>query len=712
MQSFIPKFIILCIGILPLISPTLLSINFLSASPESLKTAWAVFFISFSMILWVVDQARKKQLTFISDRIYYPIFGFLIWCYLSLLWSQDLYMAILLLAQFTSYALIFLLIINAFKERKFVDSLLKSIILSMMLVSIIGLLQYYFPEIEAIQNFFMQTAVPGATFANKNMASHFIVMTLPLSLVYFLNSKNKTSVLIYSLPLIIGSWFLIYTSARQAYVAILVELTVLGIFFLLDFYKHQEKSLLSKLNEKIFKKILLFFILVFLFLASNLSSNGLNFNKGNKLNQVQSINIQGGNARIPAWVNSIEIIKDNFLTGVGVGQWEFIYPKYYDNKMKDVIFNEKVKLQRLHNDYLEMFANVGLIGYLFLIWLLFLTAKMVFRILSNQGNEYRYQVLGLGLGLLGFSIVALFSFPIRVYLPAFLAMSYIAIIVLLYRHEAHDLTIRLNGRILKRFIYSLVVIFGLAFSFYSYKWVMSEHYKGLALMFSNSPNELLEVDQKQILTISHALKSIKSNKLQEDSYVIVGEALFDAGKERESELYFKKIIDLSPYNTAALLKLAEIYGNQNNPKALNKQLKVLEFILSFDSRNVTALSYLTKNLLISGRRKDAATTYSRLKGSFEYFKNRSNFGPYHGNVGYIASSVGDYNYAKYIYQDAIKKFPTAENYSNLAVIEYEFLKNIDKGIKYAKIALELDPNISNSIKIKALIQEYESITKH
>jgi tetratricopeptide (TPR) repeat protein len=122
------------------------------------------------------------------------------------------------------------------------------------------------------------------------------------------------------------------------------------------------------------------------------------------------------------------------------------------------------------------------------------------------------------------------------------------------------------------------------------------------------------------------------------------------------------------------------------------------------------LSYLTKLLSTSGRSKDATVTYSRLKESFEYFKDRSNFGPYHGNVGYIATSLGDYNYAKYIYQDAIKRLPTAENYTNLAIIEYDFLKNFDKGAEYAKLALELEPNMPNSSKIRSLIQSVESAT--
>ena len=139
--------------------------------------------------------------------------------------------------------------------------------------------------------------------------------------------------------------------------------------------------------------------------------------------------------------------------------------------------------------------------------------------------------------------------------------------------------------------------------------------------------------------------------------------------------------------------------------------KVLEFILDFDPKNVNALSFLAKNLAVNGRGEDAAIVYTRLKKSFEYFKDRSNFGPYHHNVGFIAISVGDYKYAEYIYKDAIEKFPTAENFYKMAILKYDYFKNYKEGVIFAKKALEIDPNFTNNKEIKELIKKYESSTE-
>jgi len=144
---------------------------------------------------------------------------------------------------------------------------------------------------------------------------------------------------------------------------------------------------------------------------------------------------------------------------------------------------------------------------------------------------------------------------------------------------------------------------------------------------------------------------------------------------------------------------------------LEMERKVLEFILSFDPKNVNALSYLVKNLSINNRGRDAAIVYKRLKHYFEYFNGRSNFGPYHAIVGLTAISVGDYKYAQYIYKDAIKQFPSAQNYYNLAILEYDYLKNFKNGVDLAKKSLAIDPNIPRHKEMKLLIEKYESITK-
>jgi len=83
----------------------------------------------------------------------------------------------------------------------------------------------------------------------------------------------------------------------------------------------------------------------------------------NKFNDFKSIVELDSNPRIPVWINTLEMIKDHPFLGVGVSQWQVNYPLYFDRRSKDVLFNEKTQLKRVHNDYLEQYSNLGLIGF-------------------------------------------------------------------------------------------------------------------------------------------------------------------------------------------------------------------------------------------------------------------------------------------------------------------------------------------------------------
>ena len=230
-------------------------------------------------------------------------------------------MAITTLEQYTISVLVFFLVINVFENIKKIVRVLVGLIVSMVLVSILGLLQYYLTDNYLVQNLFPQFAEPSATFGNRNMASHFLVMTLPLSISYVFIAKTRLSVILMTISVFIGLWYVMYISARQAYLALLIELILLCAFFLIDKLKNKEDSYINKLNLIKFKSYALLVVIFSLFIVSNFTNKGWDFSTGSKFDRVQSINMEGGSTRFPAWINTIELIKDNPIIGVGVGQW-------------------------------------------------------------------------------------------------------------------------------------------------------------------------------------------------------------------------------------------------------------------------------------------------------------------------------------------------------------------------------------------------------
>ena len=229
-KSLYLKLIIIFIGITPFMAPIRADIGWFNIDPAHLKLVWSILFTSIFAIIWIVMQLSSGSIRVVKTTLYYPIGLFLLWCFVTLFWSKNWYFAIILLSILSSSILIFLIIINTFKTISSVQRLLKTLVFSMAVVSIIGLIQYYFNNHEIIQNIFAQVAKPSSTFGNKNFASHFLVMVLPVSLILILSAKSKNKITIYSFVLFIGLWYLIYISARQAYVAVFIETLLFTLF--------------------------------------------------------------------------------------------------------------------------------------------------------------------------------------------------------------------------------------------------------------------------------------------------------------------------------------------------------------------------------------------------------------------------------------------------------------------------------------------------
>ena len=482
LQSLLPKLIILFVGIMPFLAPIRADLGWFNIDPAHLKLAWGIIFTIVFSLIWLINQLLSGSVKFVRTPLYYPTGLFVAWCLITLFWVENWYFAIMLLAIILSSALIFVLIVNTFRNIASINALLITLIIAMTVVSMIGLMQYYFYDNVFIVNIFAQHnslgAHPAATFGNKNFASHFIVMTLPLSLVFIISANNKIKIAMYSLSLYIGSWFLIYTVARQAYIAIALEIIIFTLFFVLDYYINRGNFVLKEMKHKAFKLISIFCILISLFVVSNFTNTGWDTATGNKIRHIQNITLEGGAARLPAWRNTIEMIKDSPISGVGIGQWQHFYPLYYDRVLPDIIFNENFRLRQLHNDYLEMYANIGLIGYVFLVWLLILVTNKIWKILTNPDNKNRLPMLGVSMGLVGFSVVALFSFPVRVFLPVFLVFVYFALIQLYDPiHDGEDSGFKLytiHSKVIKLILSIAAIMIIFLVTKFTYRWAVAE----------------------------------------------------------------------------------------------------------------------------------------------------------------------------------------------------------------------------------------------
>jgi tetratricopeptide (TPR) repeat protein len=460
----------------------------------------------------------------------------------------------------------------------------------------------------------------------------------------------------------------------------MVELFVFVIFCSLDYWKNKYRSAICSLNFKKTKLLLVLVLIAALAIVSNFTNQGWNSNDNAKFDKLAAISIEGGSSRIPLWINTVEMIKDYSLAGVGVNQWSEYYPLYYDKVAKDVAFNEKTRLHRVHNEYIETLASVGLIGYGFLLWALFYIFRYVLAALTNVNNKNRSIILASTLGMLGFAIVAFFSFPIQSYLPAFLLMFFVVIIELT-SNSFKGSSLRINDKYYLSFIFVAGIL--LYSGNFVYKLLSAEHYYQKSTQLYNNAEKL-----DSVLKYSSMARQISPNVWKHNQMNAF--FLMEKNRFKEALELLIKANTISPYNIFSLLYLQEAHARLGN---IEKQTVLLKNILKIDSLNVKASSILVRAFYIQKQYKAATTEYKRTKKNFEYFKGRSGFGPYHTHLAETALLVEDYKFFGYIYDDLIEQDASAQNYVVYGVVEYQRSGNKPKAKKLFTKAIEIDPNI-------------------
>ncbi|SFV58183.1 Oligosaccharide repeat unit polymerase Wzy; O-antigen ligase [hydrothermal vent metagenome] len=482
---------------------------------------------------WFLNSGFEKHFRVLKSHVMWVSLLFICWAGLSIFWSLNTYLAIAQLQQWLIAFLVFFLVLN-FVRNKNISEILSALFIAVVLVSILGIVQYLF-DFDLIR----QAVKPASTFGNKNIAIHFVVLTLPLGLGLLLNTKEKKQQFLYLIGLIISLSFLLLTQTRAGYLALLVQLLTLLLFVIFDIKFNQKKINFKKLGL-----IFTLFLVLFLVVSNKIKL----VDRFNSIVKEFSLS-KTGNSRINSWLNTGAMITDNPILGVGLGNWVIHYSLYHNKVVKGRLFDEKGQLRNIHNDYLTILSELGFIGFIVLLWLFYLVVIRLWKLLKIV-NEYQYLVLGMTLSLIGFLVNAGFSFPLSMFLPAMVIMIYFAIIERLFldiencdKKQIKKITWQLSKRtsIILGLLFFALVIMALIDA--------RNKIKAEDLYFQA---EILERQGQWSKLEKIAFKSyqLNPNRLRISAYL--AQAKQHLGKYQEAEKYFTQALSLQPFNINTL----------------------------------------------------------------------------------------------------------------------------------------------------------------
>jgi O-antigen ligase len=359
---------------------------------------------------WALVVFRDPEATIQWNHLIWPILGVLTIGFVQLFLGVTpyRYFTQLELLRFGAYLILFFLSVQAFRTRSDLKKLAWFLILLCFGVSLFGIAQHFTSEgpiywVRPLR----AGGDPFGPYVNRNHFAGFVELTLPIALAMLVFRGIQRDVYpLVGLLAIVPAGALILSGSRGGIVSFAFEIAVLWL--LARTRTSPDRPRFVGIAIVVFAAMAL---IVWLGAAK-------------ALERFASLHI--GEVTMSRRVSMIRgaahIFLDHPIDGAGLGALVAVYPRYetlYDGKLVD----------HVHNDYIEMLAETGLLGGicgLAFLWILFRQARTCYA--AEQGHFSRALHAGAMAGLCGILLHTFVDFNLHI--PSnsllFLVMAHLA----------------------------------------------------------------------------------------------------------------------------------------------------------------------------------------------------------------------------------------------------------------------------------------------
>jgi len=450
-------------------------------------------------------------------------------------------------------------------------------------------------------------AVQG-TYLNRNHFAGLLEMVLPLTVAYaaalFARRSLVKAAAVLSLALLILSG-LVSSLSKSGFAAGLAGLFVMGALAITGRVRDAKKWL-----------VIAALAAVILFGFVFLPSDAFVANYGG----VTSKGPAALEGRGPIWRETMSLIAAYPAFGCGLGNYETAFLKY-QAAVVDRVFTYA------HNDYLQLAAELGVVGFLFAAACLLPVFARPFRAAAQGPGR---TTLYLGLGCAGaITAIALHSVTdFNMYVPAnALTLAWIcgiaASLPLGSGKPAADRHQMLRGRFALGLAF-LLIVYAPARMLFESQFSSDSRAESLFCRFGICDTDavmtaqtLAHGGQAGAVPIAELFKTLRRDPNAPSRWCDTGEAMLRAGRDADAEYCFSRALYLAPHIPAILMQAADFYyGTHQTGRAIEQMSRVLadtdandDFIFDWYMEKKLPVSEVLAHGLPPGPR--AATAYMR-----------------------------------------------------------------------------------------------------
>ena len=281
------------------------------------------------------------------------------------------------------FSLILWLGINTLSRDR-VNCLIEGIHWGAVVASLWAALQFWFDF-----SFFPQGPNPASTFVNRNFFAEFVVCTIPLTAYLLAQAKGYARITLIALTLGFNIVALMMTGTRGALTALWMSMgLVLPVVFVV--YRKQFNLYHWDSRKRSLAVGVLLASVVGMgvidsgnpkLLADSQALGSSAFDRAFKRTASIGAGDHSLNIRLTMWRATGDMIKARPLSGVGAGAWEAMQPLYQTpgTQLETDYY--------AHNEILQLLAEYGLVGWIFLLLLLSYLLMSAWKTFTNRTPE-------------------------------------------------------------------------------------------------------------------------------------------------------------------------------------------------------------------------------------------------------------------------------------------------------------------------------------
>ena len=246
---------------------------------------------------------------------------------------------------------------------------------------------------------YQQTAPPGTTFTNKNLAASWAGMLVPIVLALVLTSRHTAARVGAAALLVLALSLIVLCHARATWVALSVAIVGFAI----------------ACRPTIVGKLISLRVAV---LVAMLAVGGYLLDRQLGLVNL-AVNAQATRdlfeSRLAYNLNGLAMVRDHPIAGVGLGNFHTTYPQYHDAVIATprYAYDLFLRPQHAHNDILQAFIENGLLGGALFVAILCCAIVYAIKVGARPANPRDRRTLLLGMSLLTLLVNALADFPLQ-----------------------------------------------------------------------------------------------------------------------------------------------------------------------------------------------------------------------------------------------------------------------------------------------------------